>query len=124
MSDFFNSFDIKSVHSSNIDNIVHSPENKNKLICIFLWGVDCPNCEIAKSALTIRKSEIEKFNLSWYHANIYEDFELATRFGLFGIPVFLFFHNGKKLGKISPFPGFEPFAEAIGRLTASLEKGE
>ena len=124
MSDFFRAFDAKSIHSSNIDTTLHSSENQNKLICLFLWGVDCPNCDIAKQALTVRKAEAEKFNLTWYHANIYEDFELATRFGLFGIPVFLFFYNGKKLGKISPFPGFEPFAAAIESLMASVAKSE
>lgn len=122
MSGFFDVFDIKNVHSSNFDAAISADENKNKLICVFLWGVDCPNCDVAKQAMMLRKSELDSFSINWYHANIYEDFELATRFGLFGIPVFLFFFNGKKLGKISPFPGFDSFHAALDNLIRSLPK--
>ncbi len=48
--------------------------------------------------------------------NVYENFDLGTRFGLVGIPTFLFFKNAKKLGRISPFPGTVPFFEALERL--------
>ena len=61
-------------------------------------------------------ADVKSLKMKWFQANIYDDFDLATRFGLFGIPVFLFFKDGKKLGKISPFPGFEPFLEAVQKL--------
>ncbi|MBC7742857.1 MAG: thioredoxin family protein, partial [Bdellovibrionaceae bacterium] len=73
----------------------------------------CPNCEVAKKVLVDRRADVDQLKVKWFHANIYDDFDLATRFGLFGIPVFLFFKRGKKLGKITPFPGFEPFYEAV-----------
>ena len=110
---FFELYQIEKIHSSDFDEKIVSA---SRLTCVFMWGKDCPNCDIAKNILVDRKSEIELFNIKWFHANIYDDFDLATRFGLFGIPVFLFFKNGKKLGKITPFPGFDPFFEAVNAL--------
>ena len=113
---FFDIYKIEKLISESFDLRINTPENADRIVCVFFWGHDCPNCEIAKKILIDRKAEVDTLNVIWYHANIYEDFDLATRFGLFGIPVFLFFKNGKKLGKISPFPGFEPFYEAVSQL--------
>ena len=96
--------------------IILKIKNTERLIGIFFWGENCPNCEMAKTILSERKTEVQAWDIKWFHANIYMDFELAHRFGLFGIPVFIFFKNGKKLGKISPFPGFDNFSEAIKKL--------
>lgn len=117
MSGFFEIYPIEKVTSADFDQKVLSSE---ELICVFFWGHDCPNCEIAKKVLIDRKEDMDTLNLKWVHANIYEDFGLATRFGLFGIPVFMFFKKGKKLGKISPFPGFDPFYEAIQHLQVKV----
>ena len=113
---FFETFDFEKIHSLDFDSKVFPDDSSGRLICVFFWGKDCPNCDIAKKVLVDRKEEINSLKMKWYQANIYEDFELATRFGLFGIPVFMFFRNGRKLGKISPFPGFEPFYEAVSKL--------
>jgi thiol-disulfide isomerase/thioredoxin len=110
---FFEHYRIEKIHTTDFSQKINATA---ELVCVFFWGKDCPNCEMAKTVLVDRKSEIESLGLKWFHANIYDDFELATKFGLFGIPVFIFFKNGKKLGKISPFPGFEPFFEAVQKL--------
>ncbi len=117
MANFFDVYSIEKVSSVDFDQRILSSEG---LSCVFFWGHDCPNCEIAKRVLVDRKEEIDTLGLRWLHANIYEDFDLATRFGLFGIPVFMFFKDGKKLGKISPFPGFDSFFEAIQQLKKRL----
>lgn len=121
MADFFDVYSIENVVSADFDQKVLT---SNELVCVFFWGHDCPNCDIAKRVLIDRKDEVDSLGLKWFHANIYEDFDLATRFGLFGIPVFMFFKNGKKLGKISPFPGFEPFFEAIQQLRTKISATE
>jgi thioredoxin-related protein len=113
---FFETFNFEKIHTLDFDSKINSNSQDSQLICVFLWGHDCPNCDVAKKVLVDRKDEVNSLRMKWYQANIYEDFELATRFGLFGIPVFLFFKNGKKLGKISPFPGFTPFYEAVAKL--------
>ena len=113
---FFETFDFEKIHSLDFDSKISPDDSSGQLICVFFWGHDCPNCEVAKRVLVDRKEGFNSLNMKWYQANIYEDFDLATRFGLFGIPVFLFFKNGRKLGKISPFPGFDPFFEAVSKL--------
>lgn len=115
--DFFSTFSPQLIESSNFDEELNKEQNSGKIVCVFMWGHDCPNCDIAKRVLTDQKESLNQLSLRWYHANIYNDFALATRFGLFGIPVFLFFKDGKKLGKISPFPGFAPFFEAVSKLS-------
>lgn len=113
MAEFFDVYSIEKVCSDDFDQKVLPWQG---LACVFFWGHDCPNCEIAKRVLIDHKEEVDSLGLKWFHVNIYEDFDLATRFGLFGIPVFMFFKDGKKLGKISPFPGFDPFLEAVQNL--------
>lgn len=86
------------------------------LVGVFFWGHDCPNCDVAKAMLLQEARDVEALGLTWFHVNAYEERDLATRFGLFGIPAFFFFHRGKKLGRISPFPGMEPFLTALREL--------
>jgi thioredoxin-related protein len=61
-------------------------------------------------------NDVAELKIKWFHVNVYEDSDLGTKFGLFGIPTFIFFHLGKRLGKISPFPGMEPFMTALREL--------
>jgi hypothetical protein len=55
------------------------------------------------------------------HVNTYNNFDLGTRFGLFGIPTLIFFKGDKRLGRISPLPGTEPFFEALMKLAKGLQ---
>lgn len=111
--EFFNRFQPRTVNSTNFDELIIDDQ---RIKIIFLWGINCPNCEVAKNVLAEYAAEAKRWNLDWYHANIYEDFELANRFGLHGIPVFLVYRGSKKLGKISPFPGWSAFSEAIEKV--------
>jgi len=86
------------------------------LVGVFFWGKDCPNCEVAKDMLLQHAQEFMSYKIKWFHVNVYENFDLGTRFGLFGIPTFIFFRGEKKLGRISPFPGTQPFFEALAKL--------
>jgi thioredoxin-like negative regulator of GroEL len=45
--------------------------------------------------------------------NAYDFPEAATRFGLFGIPAFLFFHEGRLLGKMSEYKGARFFTSVV-----------
>lgn len=110
---FFETYGAGALHPDTFDSEIGSAGNQGRLICVFFWGHDCPNCEIAKKTLLDRRAEAMDLRLKWYHVNVYRDFDLATRFGLFGIPVFIFFRDGRKLGRISPFPGFEAFRDAV-----------
>ena len=119
----FDRLSIAPVTAENFDALIYRPAEipDGKLKCVFFWGIDCPNCEIAKHVLSERSEEALALGLEWFHANVYDIPELGTRFSLFGIPAFFFFRDGKKLGRISPFPGFADFADAVRTLRAKIE---
>ena len=111
---FFEVMPIKKLDTDSFDETLKL--NEDKLVGVFFWGHSCPNCEIAKNVLTQEVETVKQLGLTWFHVNVYEDFNLSTRYGLHGIPTFLFFYKGKKLGKISPFPTFDAFYEALQKL--------
>lgn len=88
-------------------------EKDGQLKIIFFWGLQCPNCEIAKRYLEENQTEALDPRTKWFHVNTYVHSDLGIRFGLYGIPTFLFWKNGKLLGRITSFPGWEPFYEAL-----------
>ncbi len=100
--------------SSDFDQNIMTGDTELK--CVFFWGHDCPNCDVAKESLLTSLEQIRARPIEWYHVNVYNDFDLGTRFGLYGVPVFIFFKSGKSLGRITTFPGIEPFLEAVDRL--------
>lgn len=118
--DFFKFVKIEELNTENFEQRLKAHEQD--LVGVFFWGHDCPNCEIAKARLAEEAAAMNESGIKWFHVNTYENFSLGTRFGLFGIPAFLFFRRGKRLGRISPFPGVTPFFEALARLRESQEK--
>lgn len=117
---FFQKFPIQKLNQHDFDQELE--KYPGELVGVFFWGHDCPNCEIAKNILHEYRQELAEFGLRWFHVNTYEDFDLGVRYGLHGIPTFLFFHGGKRLGKISPFPGSEPFFRALSELRLKFPK--
>lgn len=117
---FFRKLRVERLTAATFDDAIapKADAGSGELIGVFFWGHDCPNCGVAKNMLAQDADDVLALGLKWYHVNAYEESELGTRFGLFGIPVFLFFHEGRKLGKITPFPGTEPFLTALRGLRA------
>lgn len=87
-----------------------------KLRILFLWGKDCPNCDIAKGQMLLAQDRFSWPDVEWLHDNVYEDPGMATRFGLHGIPAFFVFRGSRKLGRIGQWPGTAAFVEAIEKL--------
>ncbi|WP_191629211.1 thioredoxin family protein [Pandoraea terrae] len=83
------------------------------LAVVFFWGVDCFNCEVAKKTMLLQREAIEALNLRWYHANVYQERALGTRFALHGVPSFFFFHAGRKLGRATGWQGVPQFGMAV-----------
>lgn len=117
---FFQKINIEELNTQNFQDKMS--QSVSDLVGIFFWGHNCPNCEIAKDRLSDEAEAMNSLGIKWYHVNTYENFELGTQFGLFGIPTFIFFHNEKKLGRISPFPGTEPFFAALQELKNKQKK--
>lgn len=112
---FFEHVPMRLVRTDELDAILAADE---RLRILFLWGRDCPNCDIAKGEMLFAPERFRWPDVDWLHDNVYEDRAMAVRFGLHGIPTFMVFRGARKLGRITPWPGTETFVAAIERARA------
>ena len=78
---------------------------RDALIVLYMWGHDCPNCEFFAKRLPELLPQLADTPLVIAKVNVYERPEVARRYGVFGIPHFLLFSEGRRLGKMSEFRG-------------------
>jgi hypothetical protein len=116
-SGIFATFDMKAVDTGTFDDQLNAPGDD--LRCVFFWGKDCFNCDIFKKTALSQVEAIRALNLTWFHADVYADEPLGRRFGLHGVPAFFLFRNGKRLGRVTGWPGLGQFSAAIARLNAA-----
>lgn len=110
-TDFFVRFPMQRVTSTALDGVL--ADASAALDLLFLWGRDCPNCDIAKRAMLAQPERLRWPEVRWLHANVYDDEALATRFGLHGIPTFYVFRHGRRVGRITSWPGVDAFCQAV-----------
>ena len=103
---------MRMVRSQELDTLL---TDDARVRVLFLWGRDCPNCDIAKSEMLLAPERFHWPDVDWLHDNVYEDRAMAVRFGLHGIPTFMVFRGARKLGRITPWPGTDAFVAAIER---------
>jgi len=115
---FFEQFPMRRVRETGLDAVLAEPGDG--LSILFLWGRDCPHCDIAKGAMLLARERFQWPRVRWLHGNVYEDPAMATRFGLHGIPAFFVFCGTRKLGRITRWPGAEAFVRAIEGQFAAL----
>lgn len=108
---------IQELKPDTYDSAVEIEDQRLKII--FFWGRQCPNCEIAKRYLEENQTQALRSEIDWYHVNTYEYSDLGVRFGLHGIPTFLFYRDGRMLGRVTSFPGWEPFQEVLEKLVST-----
>lgn len=109
--DFFFRFPMRRTRDAELDDVLaNSPM---PLDVLFLWGRDCPNCDIAKHALLATPERFSWPDVRWLHNNVYDDPTMGTRFGLHGVPAFMVFRRELKIGRISAWPGADSFADTI-----------
>ena len=113
---FFDQFPMRLVRADALDATLAEDV---RLRILFLWGRDCPNCDIAKGEMLLAPERFRWPDVEWLHDNVYEDRAMAVRFGLHGIPTFMVFRGPRKLGRITPWPGTEAFVAAIDRALAT-----
>lgn len=113
---FFARFPMPKITSGELDADLAADDNR--IAILFLWGRDCPNCDIAKRQMLLTQERFQKPEVRWMQDNVYDDPKMATRFGLHGIPAFFLFHRGKKLGRITSWPGTDSFLEAVEKQIA------
>lgn len=110
---FFDQFAMQRVSDTGLDDVL---ADDGAIRILFLWGKDCPNCDIAKGQMLLTPERFRWGDVHWLHDNVYEDPSMGTRFGLHGIPAFLVFRGAKKLGRISQWPGTNAFIAAIDKI--------
>ena len=115
--EFFQRFPMQRIVDQALDADLAMDDNR--IVILFLWGRDCPNCDIAKRQMLLTPERFAWPGVRWLHDNVYDDPTMATRFGLHGIPAFFLFHRGRKLGRITSWPGTEPFVDAVARQIAA-----
>jgi hypothetical protein len=114
--EFFRRFPMRRVSEASLDEVLR--ETDAPLSILFLWGRDCPNCDVAKRALLMAQQRFQWPQVRWLHDNVYDDATMATRFGVHGIPAFFVFRGARKMGRITEWPGAEAFVTAIEKQIA------
>ena len=111
----FDVFGMRAVDSASFDaDVVNAPGDD--LRCVFLWGQDCYNCNLFKQTALLHREALLGMGLTWFQADVYQDPVLGRRFGLHGVPTFVLYRAGKRLGRITGWPGLPQFSAAIARL--------
>lgn len=113
--DVFAALGMQRVDAATLDDVLL---NDDVVRILFLWGNDCPNCDVAKAQLLQAPDRFRWRDVAWLHQNVYDEPALATRFGLHGIPAFMVFRGQRRIGRISPWPGSDAFVAAIERVRA------
>ncbi|MGH8078544.1 MAG: hypothetical protein ACREPE_14645 [Lysobacter sp.] len=111
---FFDRFAMQRVSDAALDEVLAG--NSHQLRILFLWGKDCPNCDVAKGQMLLTPERFQWDDVQWLHDNVYEDPTIGTRFGLHGIPAFFVFRGPRKLGRIGQWPGTNAFVDAIEKV--------
>jgi thioredoxin 1 len=103
------------------DELIAAPSNQ--LVVIYFWGPQCPNCEVFAHDLPHLLEVLPK-NVTVVKTNAYEHPELARRFALFGIPGFVLFRGGTKLGMMRQYYGREYWQAVIEEKAAESEPAQ
>lgn len=90
------------------------------LVVAYFWGPDCPNCEVFARDLPGLLEATSEVKARLVKVNAYEFPELARRFALFGIPGFVLFKGGKKLGMMRQYYGREYWTAVITEHAAGV----
>lgn len=96
---------------------------QNVLVVVYFWGQDCPNCEVFARDLPDLLEELPQSGVRLVKVNAYDHPELSRRFALFGIPAFVLFKDGKKLGMMRQYNGREFWKTVITEKAALSSAG-
>lgn len=99
----------------NFDALMAGPPGQ--LVVAYFWGPECPNCEVFARDLP-GLLEALPANVTLVKTNAYEHPELARRFAIFGIPSFVLFKDGRKLGMMRQYYGREYWQAVIDEKAA------
>ncbi len=119
MSSIHEALDLSPVQATALDQAL--AEAGDALVLLYLWGEDCFNCEMFKKAALQKVDAWRALQLHGLHSNVYADTAMGLRFSLHGVPAFFFFHRGRKLGRITGWPGWAEFEKAVQSLQHQIQ---
>ena len=79
-NEFFLAFPMRGTSSAALDSELAA--STASLDILFLWGRDCVNCDVAKAEMLLSGERFRWPDVRWLHANVYNDPDMATQFGL------------------------------------------
>jgi len=88
-------------------------DKDSRLLVLYLWGPDCPNCVVFQRQLPGLLEQLEDAEFTLLKLDAYAYPELARRYAVFGIPHFLLFKSGARIGKMSEFRGAQFWCAVI-----------
>ncbi|HVW25022.1 MAG TPA: thioredoxin family protein [Polyangiaceae bacterium] len=91
------------------------------LVVLYMWGPDCPNCDFFATRLPRVLESLAGANVVFVKVDVYAYPELARRYGVYGIPHFMLFREGKRIGRMSEFRGDAFFTAVIREHLAPSE---
>ncbi len=94
---------IEHATSATFDALLQAPDGT--LVVAYFWGPDCPNCEVFAADLPALLEALPPERVRLIKVNAYEHTDLAQRFALFGVPAFVLFKGGRKLGMMRQYNG-------------------
>ncbi len=81
------------LNKSNFDKEI----NSSKLLVVDLWAEWCGPCRAMSPVLEELSKEMK--NVAFAEVNVDENGEIASRYQVMSIPTFIFFKNGKEVGR-------------------------
>jgi thiol:disulfide interchange protein len=119
----FTAFAMRPVDSASFDReVVQAPGDD--LRCVFMWGKDCYNCQVFKQTAMLQRQALLDLGLTWFQADVYQDAALGRRFGLHGVPTFVLYRQGRRIGRITGWPGLPQFSGAVQRARVEKPSGQ
>jgi thiol-disulfide isomerase/thioredoxin len=89
----------------NFDALISA--DASQLVVVEFWGENCPNCDVFEAQLPSLLEALEDAPVRLVRVHAYEHPELARRYAIFGVPTFVLFRAGERLGKMSQYQGRE-----------------
>ena len=86
---------------------------RDRLVVVDFWGPRCPNCEVFAADLDRLLESFRGSALRIVKVDAYTHSGLAKRFALFGVPTFILVRDGKVLGKMSQYHGFDYWSAVV-----------
>jgi thiol-disulfide isomerase/thioredoxin len=111
--------DVQQATPDTFDQLIQGDE---ELVVAYFWGPECPNCEIFARDFPGLLAELAPARVRVVKVNAYEHPELARRFGIFGIPSFVLFKGGTRLGMMRQYYGREYWRTVVLEQAAGTGK--